>query len=283
MSKIYNFLKYEIERNYSVKKYIFVMILYLSVVINEIDIINSYENNNIQFNAWDIIFSVLATPKNIVIFLIFTFIILINNIIVDSNFEKEMIVKIGSRRAWWNIKVCVLFLKASICILSLTFLAIIASMKFKFSTVWSDGFLQMERIAARNNLLHLSPINKDIYQQSPILSFAQTILLLLLGLIAIGLFVMVITLLFNNKIFSIISGFAALIIATIPAFEMKSSIITDIVYNHILINTHSFNNINSSFTSVGYSISHWILYILILYYIGYKLSLKKSFISKEHS
>ncbi|NFV13091.1 hypothetical protein ACFLKB_06335 [Clostridium sp. FAM 1755] len=283
MSKTYNFLKYEIERNYSIKKYILVIILYLSVVINEINIINSYGNNNIQFNAWDIIFSVLSQPKNIVIYLIFTYIILINNIIVDSNFEKEMILKLGTRQAWWNIKVCVLFLKASICIFSLTILAIIASMKFKFSTVWSDGFLQMEKIAPANHLLYSSPLNKDIYQQSPLFSFAETILLLLLGLIAIGLFVMVITLLFNSKIASIISGFTVLIIATIPAFEMKSSIITDIVYNHILINTHSFNNINSSFTSVGYSISHWILYILILYYIGYKLSLKKNFISKEHS
>ncbi|EJP6473618.1 hypothetical protein NHI66_002973 [Clostridium botulinum] len=283
MSKIYNFLKYEIERNYSIKKYIFAMLLYTFIVINETNIINSYGNNNIQFNAWDIIFSVLSTPKNIVISLIFTFIILINNIIVDSNFEKEMILKLGSRRVWWNIKVCILFLKASICILSLTILTIIASIKFEFSKVWSYGFSQVEKISAKNHLFYSSPLNEDIYQQSPLFSFAETILLLLLGLIAIGLFVMVITLLFNNKIVSIISGFAVLIIAAIPAFEMESSIITDIIYNHILINTHSFNNINSSFTSVGYSISHWILYILILYYIGYKLSLKKNFISKEHS
>ncbi|NFM29577.1 hypothetical protein FDB80_18220 [Clostridium botulinum] len=283
MSKIYNFLKYEIERNYSIKKYIFAMLLYTFIVINETNIINSYGNNNIQFNAWDIIFSVLSTPKNIVISLIFTFIILINNIIVDSNFEKEMILKLSSRRAWWNIKVCVLFLKASICILSLTILTIIASIKFKFSTVWSDGFSQVEKISAKNHLFYSSPLNEDIYQQSPFFSFAETIVLLLLGLIAIGLFVMIITLLFNNKIVSIISGFAVLIIAAIPAFEMKSSIITDIIYNHILINTHSFNNMNSSFTSVGYSISNWILYILILYYIGYKLSLKKNFITKEHS
>ncbi|MDS1002158.1 hypothetical protein P9J83_01395 [Clostridium sporogenes] len=283
MSKIYNFLKYEIERNYSIKKYIVVMILYTFIVINETNIINSYGNNNIQFNAWDIIFSVLSEPKNIVISLIFTYIILINNIIVDSNFEKEMILKLGSRRVWWNIKVCILFLKASICILSLTILTIIASIKFEFSKVWSYGFSQVEKISAKNNLFYSSPLNEDIYQQSPLFSFAETILLLLLGLIAIGLFVMVITLLFNNKIVSIISGFAVLIIAAIPAFEMESSIITDIIYNHILINTHSFNNINSSFTSVGYSISHWILYILILYYIGYKLSLKKNFISKEHS
>ncbi|OOO65988.1 hypothetical protein BS638_08020, partial [Clostridium tepidum] len=268
MSKIYNFFKYEIERNYSIKKYIVVMILYTFIVINETNIINSYGNNNIQFNAWDIIFSVLSEPKNIVISLIFTYIILTNNIIVDSNFEKEMILKLGSRRVWWNIKVCILFLKASICIFSLTILAIIASIKFKFSTVWSYGFSQVEKISAKNHLLYSSPLNEDIYRQSPLFSFAETIVLLLLGLIAIGLFVMVITLLFNNKIVSIISGFAVLIIAAIPAFEMESSIITDIVYNHILINTHSFNNINSSFTSVGYSISHWILYILILYYIG---------------
>ncbi len=149
MNKIYNFLKYEIERNYSIKKYIFAMILYTFIVINETNIINSYGNNNIRFNAWDIIFSVLSTPKNIVISLIFTFIILINNIIVDSNFEKEMILKLGSRRAWWNIKVCILFFKASICIFSLTILTIIASIKFKFITTWSYGFYQVEKLVLK--------------------------------------------------------------------------------------------------------------------------------------
>lgn len=281
MNKIYNFFKYEIDRNFSIKKYILIIILYLFIVINSVTIISSYETGNIQFNFWDLIFFVFANPKNIVISLIFTFIILINNIVVDRNFQNEMILKLGSRRTWWNIKVFVLFLKSSICILSLSILAIIGGIKFKFSLNWSNGFSQMKKLSNSKHLFYSSPLNEDIFQQSPMLSFVETILLLLLGLIAIGLFVMVTTLLFSNKIVSIISGILALIIAVIPAFEMKTSIITNIIYNHILINTHSFNNMNSSFPSVGYSISHWILYIIILYFAGYKLSLNKNFISKN--
>lgn len=281
MNKIYNFLKYEIDRNFSIKKYVFVIILYSFIVINATNIISSYEEYNIQFNFWDVIFFVFSSPKNIVISVIFTFIILINNIVIDSNFEKEMILKLSSRRIWWNAKVFVLFIKAILCILLLAILTIIASIRFKFSMNWSNGFLQVKELSVSKHLFYSSPLNEDIFKQSPIFSFTETILLLLLGLIAIGLFVMVITLLFNNKIMSIISGFAVLIIATIPEFELKSSVITNIIYNHILINPHSFNNINSSFTSVGYSISHWILYIIVLYFIGYKLSLKKNYISKN--
>lgn len=281
MNTSYNFLKYELNRTFSIKKYIFIIILYSFMVINAAGIINSYEKFNVNFNFWDLVLLIFTDPKNIVIILIFSFVILLNDIVIDGNFESEMILKFGSRRIWWNVKICVLFIKSIMCIASIAILTIIVSMRFKFSLRWSNGFIELARISAKRHLFYSSPINLDILKQSPVLSFQETLLLLLLGFLAIGLFVMVVTLIFNNKIITIISGFFILIIAAIPAFEMKSSILTNIIYNHILINTHSFYNVNSPFPSIGYSISHWIIYIVVLYIIGYKLSLRKNFISKN--
>ncbi len=282
MKNTYNFFKYELDRNFNIKKYILIIILYLFIVINSVNLIGSYEIvDNIQFNFWDLVFFIFADPKNIVITLIFTFIILITDIVVDSNFEGEMILRLGSRNLWWNVKVFIMFIKSIICIMSLTILTIIGGIRFKFNLSWSTGFSQLKKLSISKNSLYFSPLNENIFSQSPIFSFIETILLLILGLTAIGLFVMVLTLLINNKIISIISGLFVLIIAVIPEFEMKTSLITNIIYNHILINTHSFNNENSSFPSIGYSISYWIVCIIVLYYIGYKLSLRKEFISKN--
>jgi disulfide bond formation protein DsbB len=117
-----------------------------------------------------------------------------------------------------------------------------------------------------------------VYVYKPFTVFSILIALLILAYIAIGIFIMLTSMLFNKKLSSILFGIFIIILSLIPELQPNQTIIANIIHNNLLVNTHSFNNINSKYNSIGYSISFWILVISFLYWFGYRLSHKKNFI-----
>lgn len=277
MKRTISFLQYEIDRNTNFRKYMIIFIIYVLLIFNNYNVLNNYISYGVKFYFWDIVFFIFCNAKTVITIMIFSLIITNSDIIFDYNLETQIITRINSRKTWWNVKVIVLIINVTLCLISLVLVTFMLAFRFPYQNQWSDSFSKVSNVNSSLNITSPNIININAYIYKPLHAFIILIALLILGYIAIGIFIMITSIIFNKKLASILSGVFILIISLIPELQHNQTIIADIIHNNLLFNTHSFNTFNSQYHSIRYSVSIWILIILCLYYLGYRLSCKKNF------
>lgn len=267
MRKALRYILYEYIRTITITKCAISIILFAIAIGDSLHGILNMNNTNV----WDAVFLTLANSRKTCLFFLLAFILFIDNTIIDYELESTILTKVNSRELWWNSKVFVLLSK-TICfiIIPTGFLLIISFIKLPFENGWSDFML---KASLNNQALKVEALSND-----PISILVQILMLLILSFFTIGLLVAVLTLAFNSRIIGLLTGIFMWIITITPVFAVKSSLIAKITFNHIDFNSHRFIGSVQGGATIFQSILYWIGLIMILYIMGYHISLKRDFI-----
>jgi len=286
MLKIRSFFYYEFCRKESLKLNMLILAFFSFMIFDTFKIAINLQKQGFEFKFWEFVLMVFINPRNISIIMILGFIIFINDLVLDYELTEQIFIRVNSRKIWWNTKVMVLITKTLIFIASLTLYTLIfAFFNFKYDINWSKSILGFKSNTSISNDIidSVKMLNTISHYQSAAKSFSEILVLLLLGCFCIGLFIMIITLLFNSRISGLFSSFFIWILCIIPnyAVNINHSIISKIIYNHINYATHKFYFNNNSFSTLLSSLIYWVTLIIIFYYIGYCNSLKRNFIRSK--
>lgn len=273
----FKYLQYEVNRNVTLKKYTFVFIMYAIIIFNRSIVINRYVSEGVHYYFWDVVFYVFCSSKIVTFLLPFIFIIINSDLMFDNSLESQIILRINSRKVWWNVKVIVMIINILLCIISLIIITFIISLRFPYQNQWGNSFDIVNQLNLSLNIELPHILNTDVFVYTPIQAFLILLVLITLGYTSIGLFIMITSLMLYKRITPILSGFFIMIITTIPDLQDGHTIIENIIYNNLLLNTHRFNSSNPIYNSISYSIVYWLFLIISFYYFGYYLSLKKNF------
>ncbi|GEM_PF-3763573 len=258
MSELINYTKIQYLRSISWKRIIFTLCMIIFMFIG------SYTSTNRDINYLDFLFVTLIFPRNIVLWLILSYIIFISNINSSSSAASEMFIRIGSRAKWWQSKILLLTIKTTIFSFTVFLLGFGFSLTtFSYGNSWSANLIKCDYIMLEE-YLSVQPVN----------AFISIGLLLFLGMLCIGILGLVASTIIKGRFTFVITELLLWVGISSQLTLTPGSFIRKLYYNHINFIYHSFGY-GSRYLSISQSMLYLAVVSLILYYLGKLLSYKK--------
>lgn len=230
-------------------------------------------NYAMSINAWDALFSIFANQYAVFFVLTPLFLYLVSDFLPESELGQALLLRLGSRRWWWQGKVATL--AWAVVVYLVTSVGLVAGV-VSFVLPWQDAWSQTARQFSAE-----IRINPAALSLSPLSAFAQLIPLLALGWFSLGLFGLVVTLRFDRAIagfgagiLALLSGYAALMVDVRPPISYL------FIHQHLLFNLHSFGERASPYPPIMLSVLYWILWSVLLIGLGLRLSRRQDFLSQ---
>ena len=228
-------------------------------------IINRADTTSVKANAWDVVFSLLG--NHFLLFLVMNplFIYLICGLLPEDSFGESMVLRLTSRSHWWVGKLMTLVLSL-LCYLAMfvVTIAVVTSFVLPWAQQWSEG---AERFPTAYYL------NPSIIERSPFVAALQLICLLSLGWLCLGLTALTTIQHYQRSI----GGFLAGVLINLSGLAASRA---DVPYpysllfidQHLLLNQQAFGNASSMSSSLTVSITYWLIWVLLLFGLGWRFS-----------
>jgi hypothetical protein len=216
-------------------------------------------NFSMSGNAWDALFSVFGN-SNIIFFVItLLFLYLVSDLMLETELDEAILLRLGSRRLWWLGKTLTLGLAVlSYAVIIVGIVGAVASFVLPWRSAWSKGALQFPLE------FYVAPA---ALAMPPACAFGQLLLLLILGWFCLGLLVMVVTQFSHHY---------ALRAGVPPPYSYL------FIHQHLLFNLHYLREASSAPPSVVASVFYWLGWMVLLLALGYRLGLRQDFFPQEH-
>ena len=271
-----SFVRFEIEQHLLCKRWLLPLPIVLFIAYVKIsEVLIRASNFSMSGNAWDALFNVFGN-SNIIFFVItLLFLYLVSDLMLETELDEAILLRLGSRRLWWLGKTLTLGLAAlSYVVITVGTVGAVASFVLPWQSTWSEALSQFPlEFCVAPAALALPPLY----------AFGQLLLLLILGWLCLGLLVMVVTQFSHHYAWGFIagvlisfSGLGALRAGVPPPYSYF------FIHQHLLFNLHYLGDAPLASPSVIVSICYWIGWIAILLVVGYRLSLRQDFFPQEH-
>ena len=162
-------------------------------------------------NRWDLLFVVFGDQYYLYLGLGPLFIFLISDLLPESNLGQMKLLRLKSRKKWWLVKVCTLFiLTLFFLLLLLLFVSITAYITLPGTTGYSE-LAQFEPMFLNLDIRFFVKLQPP----SPAIYFTQNFGLLLLGFFSFGLILLLVNLITDRYYLGLIAGFSILLVSYI--------------------------------------------------------------------
>lgn len=235
------------------------------------------KNTSLDANTWDVLWAVLTNQRLVLFSLTPLFCYLASDLLPEPAFGQAMLFRLGSRRLWWFGKTITLGLTViSYTALNVLVLVMIASIVLPWERGWSPlSFQKFSEWGAPPAIVTLPP---------PAIIGLQ---LILLGLwwFFIGLLVMVVAQRFQRSTAGFVTGIIInFVTQTIDWYGVfPSSMANFLSSEQIFIFTRAVQDSAWEIATVVYMITHWVVWIVVVYCWGLKMSLRQDFIQARET
>lgn len=267
------FVRFESEQHLLRRRWLLPLVVTLVVAYLVIgNLVAQAANHALSLNAWDALFRVFADQYILFYVLTPLFLYLVSDFLPESVLGQNVLLRLDSRKRWWLGKALGLGLAVVLYLLmAIGIVAVAASAVLPWQDTWSTGVTQ------RPEEFWVVPAALVV---RPAYAFAQLLLLLALGWFGLGLVVLAAALLLNRSslgflagLFTLLSGMAALRGEIPPPFSYL------FIHQHLLFNLHSFGALSTSELPVFISILYWMLWSVLFFAIGLRISRQQDFLS----
>lgn len=270
------FVRYEMEQHLLIRRWwlpLPIMLFVVYIVLSSVLIRAS--TAPLPSNTWDALFSVFGNQNVIFFVMTLLFLYLVSDLLADSGFSQAVLIRLSSRTLWWLGKLLVLA-AAVLWYLGLTMSVVagVSSFVLPWQTTWSAGASQFPAE------FYIIPA---ALRWPPVSVFALLALLLALGWFSLGLLSLVVSQLSNR----LIAGFIVAVLVLLSSLAVLRADIPPpyaylFIHQHLLYYSHSFGDGPSAYLPFAASVAYWIVWIALLSFLGWRLSLRQEFFFQGH-
>lgn len=271
-ARFLRFLRFDIEYHLLRPRWLLVLpvTLFLAYIVISRTLVQA-SNQGEAANGWDALFGLFASSNILFFVLTILFLYLVSDLANESGVSQSVLLRLGSRRAWWAGKLLTLLLGV---LAFLTIIVVLVAALASFALPWQEHW---SPAANRTPLEYF--IMPPVLALPPVWAFAQLLLLLGLGWFCLGLLAMVVSQRaphpawgFGAGVLVNFSGLAVLRNG-LPAPYVHLSI-----HEHLLFNFHAFGDPASPYPPVSASLLYWTVGILAFSLSGLRLATMQDFL-----
>jgi len=227
-------------------------------------------NRSAKVNIWDGLFSIFGNES--ILFFVVTplFLYLVSDLLPRPAFIQSMLLRLGSRKLWWLSKILTL----GVAVISYIFITVgLAVGISSFVLPWQSTWTLQHSVE-----FHIAPAVRVL---SPAYAFMQLIILLALGWFCLGLLAIVVSQFIGRPIIGLIVGISANFGGLVALrADVPPPYSHFFIYEHLLLNYHSFGISASPYPPLLASILYWLVGIGVLCMLGLWLSARQDFLSQ---
>mgnify|MGYP001773542108 CR=1 FL=1 len=228
----------------------------------------------LPLNIWDALFNVFGNQYLLFFCLTPLYLYLVSDLATDSRFSEALLLRLGSRRAWWIGKVATLGIVTGIYLGVLVAVAMsMASFVLPWESGWSAKTVQYPIET------YLPP---EALTFAPGAAFGMLVVLLGLGWFCLGLAVVV-----GGRVFgSARWGFMIGLLINMSAIFLVHTYVPPpydsfFVNYHMMFTYHAFGDSTSEYPSIATSLLYWLVWIIVLFPSGWWLNARHDFLRHE--
>jgi hypothetical protein len=229
-----------------------------------------------SYNIWDVLFSVFSNANYLLAVLNNLFLFLVSDFTRETGYGQCLLVKLGSRRKWWESKIALLAIAALVyTLINLSIVIGVASFSFPWQNSWSMG----AQLSPQDSYLAT-----EMLTMPPRIAFIKLLILLELGWFGLGLFTLTFSTLSRHSIVGFFAGVALNFSGLVIFKSVISPWITNLFFHqHMLLNLQYSNPANSQMGSYEFSLLYWICWIAFFSMAGWLLGRRENFFRGEFS
>jgi len=224
----------------------------------------------LQGNALEAFIWAFGKPEIVYFVISILWLFLISDLTPEDAYGQQILLRLGSRTAWWMGKV--LFVGLSTFVYALLLIAsffIPVLIKYPFSSTWSAASLGSYGIN----------LGYSIINGSPVQAFWNILLFLVIGWFAIGLLVQIVNLIFKQRWVGFLSGIIITICSELGALD-GGPIGGDGISSFFLLQNHlEFTPLWAPMRVIPeiYSWIFWAVWVILCLVIGFIISRRTNF------
>lgn len=233
------------------------------------------QNASLSANAWDALLAVLTNGKLMVLVFTPLFCYLASDLLPEPDFGQVILLRIGSRRLWWQGKALALgMMVMSYATINLLVLLAIASIALPWEKGWSPLSLQHFTEAG------LPPA---IFAFSPLTVIGIQLILLGLWWFFLGLLVMIAAQRFQRSIIGLLAGI--MINFSFYAIDwhgiLPPSVANSLSIERIYIFGRAAQDAGMGVVTFYHMLFYWLVWIAVFYVFGLQMSRRYDFFQTE--
>lgn len=232
-------------------------------------------NFSLSVNIWDALLSTWANQRLVFFILTPLFCYLVSDLLPEPDYGQAMLLRIGSRRRWWQGKVLALGLAVlSYMGLNLLILTAVATFVLPWERTWSPFASQYPLEAGLHSTILTLP---------PSVAISAQLLLLSLWWFSLGLLVMLLAQRFHRSVIGFLVG---VLISLIGAMDWYGTLPADIVKwtfaSYLFLHMRAIEVPTMSPGTILGMILYWLIWTALFYALGLSMSRRWDFYQTEH-
>lgn len=233
------------------------------------------KNFSLPVNVWDALFGFWANQRLVFFILTPLYCYLVSDLLPEPDYGQAMLLRIGSRRRWWQGKVLALGLAVlSYVGLNLLILAAVATFVLPWERTWSPFASQYPLEAGLHSTILTLP---------PSVAIGAQLLLLSLWWFSLGLLVILLAQRFHRSVIGFLVGVLISLIGAMDWYGMLPADMAKWTFaSHLFLNIRAIEVPTMGPGTILGMVLYWLIWTALFYALGLSVSRRWDFYQTEH-